>query len=107
MVYVISEPCLDVKDMSCVEQCPVDCIYEGARMLYIHPDECIDCGACESTCPVQAIRHHSALPEEWQPFAESSRDFFAELGSPGGAEDVGMTPGDPRWILELPEQGQD
>jgi len=38
-----------------VEECPVDCIYEGPRMLYIHPDECVDCGACEPVCPVEAI----------------------------------------------------
>lgn len=45
MTYVIAEPCVDVLDRSCVEECPVDCIYEGSRMLYIQPDECIDCGA--------------------------------------------------------------
>ncbi|WP_264005705.1 indolepyruvate ferredoxin oxidoreductase subunit alpha, partial [Mycolicibacterium sphagni] len=47
VTYVIAEPCVDVKDKACIEECPVDCIYEGARMLYIHPDECVDCGACE------------------------------------------------------------
>ncbi len=46
MAYVIAEPCINVKDKACVEVCPVDCIYEGETMLYIHPDECIDCGAC-------------------------------------------------------------
>ena len=39
----------------CVEVCPVDCFYEGANMLVIHPDECIDCGVCEPECPVEAI----------------------------------------------------
>ncbi len=52
MTYVIGEPCVDVLDRACVEECPVDCIYEGERMLYIHPDECVDCGACEPVCPV-------------------------------------------------------
>jgi NAD-dependent dihydropyrimidine dehydrogenase PreA subunit len=51
MTYTIAEPCIDVKDKACVEECPVDCIYEGPRMLYIHPEECIDCGACEPVCP--------------------------------------------------------
>jgi len=51
MTYVIGEPCVDVLDRACVEECPVDCIYEGERMLYIHPDECVDCGACEPVCP--------------------------------------------------------
>ena len=57
MTYVISEPCVDVKDKSCVEVCPVDCIHEtdDDRMLYIDPDECIDCGACVDPCPVDAI----------------------------------------------------
>ncbi len=55
MTYVIGEPCIDNTDRACVEQCPVDCIYEGDRKLYIHPAECIDCGACEVVCPVDAI----------------------------------------------------
>jgi NAD-dependent dihydropyrimidine dehydrogenase PreA subunit len=53
--YVIAAACIDVMDRSCVEECPVDCIYEGERKLYINPSECIDCGACEPACPVQAI----------------------------------------------------
>src|SRR5205085_1852520 len=55
MTYTICEPCIDVKDRACVDECPVDCIYEGGRMLYIQPDECVDCGACEPVCPVTAI----------------------------------------------------
>ena len=55
MTYVITDGCVDVKDRSCVNECPVDCIYEGCRSLYIHPDECIDCGACETACPMNAI----------------------------------------------------
>mgnify|MGYP002262204672 CR=1 FL=1 len=58
MTYTIAEPCVDVKDKACIEECPVDCIYEGARMLYIHPDECVDCGACEPVCPVFATYHN-------------------------------------------------
>ena len=55
MTYVIVEACIGVKDRACVDVCPVDCIYEGEDQLYIHPDECIDCGACEPECPVTAI----------------------------------------------------
>ena len=51
MTYTIAEPCIDVKDRACVDECPVDCIYEGPRMLYIQPDECVDCAACEPVCP--------------------------------------------------------
>src|SRR5262249_50842768 len=38
MPYIIAEPCIGVKDKACVEVCPVDCIYEGDQMLYIHPE---------------------------------------------------------------------
>ena len=55
MAYIIAEPCVDLKDASCVDVCPVDCIYEGETMYYIQPDECIDCAACEPVCPVAAI----------------------------------------------------
>jgi NAD-dependent dihydropyrimidine dehydrogenase PreA subunit len=53
MTYVIVEACIGVKDRACVDVCPVDCIYEGEDQLYIHPDECIDCGACEPECQPQ------------------------------------------------------
>jgi NAD-dependent dihydropyrimidine dehydrogenase PreA subunit len=59
MPYVITEACKNTKDRACVDVCPVDCIYEGPDQLFIHPDECIDCGACEPECPVTAI-----FPEE-------------------------------------------
>jgi len=55
MTYVVVEACIRCKYMDCVEVCPVDCFYEGANMLVIHPDECIDCGVCEPECPVEAI----------------------------------------------------
>jgi NAD-dependent dihydropyrimidine dehydrogenase PreA subunit len=77
MAYVICEPCIDVKDQSCVEVCPVDCIYEGEDQFYIHPDECIDCGACEPVCPVEAIFPAEDVPEEWKSFIEKNANFFA------------------------------
>src|SRR5687768_5162494 len=55
MAYIITEPCIDIKDGDCTAACPVDCIYEGGRMFYIQPDECINCGLCLSICPVDAI----------------------------------------------------
>ncbi|MCV7315034.1 ferredoxin family protein [Mycolicibacillus parakoreensis] len=107
MTYVIAEPCVDVKDKSCVEECPVDCIYEGNRMLYIHPDECVDCGACEPVCPVEAIAYEDDLPEEFEQYIGLNADFFEELGSPGGAAKVGMVEHDPPQIKDLPPQGGD
>ena len=62
VTYVIAEPCVDLKDKACIEECPVDCIYEGQRSLYIHPDECVDCGACEPVCPVEAIFYEDDTP---------------------------------------------
>ena len=89
MTYTIAEPCVDIKDKACIEECPVDCIYEGARMLYIHPDECVDCGACEPVCPVEAIYYEDDVPDQWSGYTQINADFFAELGSPGGASKVG------------------
>jgi NAD-dependent dihydropyrimidine dehydrogenase PreA subunit len=97
MTYVIAEPCVDVLDRACVDECPVDCIYEGERALYIHPDECVDCGACEPVCPVEAIYYEDDLPEQWSAFTADNGRFFSEtlpgrdapLGSPGGATKVG------------------
>lgn len=106
MTYVIAEPCIDVFDRSCVEECPVDCIYEGERMLYIHPDECVDCGACEPVCPVEAIYYEDDVPNEWENYTQANIDFFDELGSPGGAAKVGATTHDPQWIKDMPVQAE-
>ncbi len=76
MPYIIAEPCIDVKDKSCVEACPVDCIYEGEKQLFIEPNECIDCGACVDPCPVDAIFHEDEIPEKWQGFIKENSDFF-------------------------------
>jgi len=91
MTFVIAEPCIDVKDRACVDECPVDCIYEGGRMLYIHPDESIDCAACEPVCPVDAIFADDEVPAEWKPFQAVNAEWFEQtgLGSPGGAAQVG------------------
>lgn len=102
MSYVVAEPCVDVLDRACVETCPVDCIYEGDRMMYIQPAECIDCGACESACPQGAIFYTPDLPEKWSAFNEATEEFFAEVGSPGGAELVGRTGKDAAFVAALP-----
>jgi NAD-dependent dihydropyrimidine dehydrogenase PreA subunit len=78
MAYVIAEPCIGVKDRSCVDACPVDCIYEGEDQLYINPDECIDCGACVDPCPVDAIFHEDELPEQWKWYKEKNANFFKD-----------------------------
>ena len=76
MAYIIAEPCIDVKDKSCVDACPVDCIYETDDQLIIHSEECIDCGACVDPCPVDAIYHEDELTDKWQEYIDKNKDFF-------------------------------
>ncbi len=82
MTYIIAEPCIDVLDKACVDVCPVDCIHptdgEGVKQLYIDPEECIDCGACEPECPVEAIFAEEDLPDEWSNFLEINAAYFKE-----------------------------
>jgi NAD-dependent dihydropyrimidine dehydrogenase PreA subunit len=82
MTYVITQPCIDVKSKSCIEECPVDAIYEGLSMLYIHPDVCVDNGACEVVCPVEAIFYEDDVPEYWTRFIAAGQDFASRV--PGG-----------------------
>ncbi|HVW43401.1 MAG TPA: ferredoxin [Amycolatopsis sp.] len=97
MPYVITDACIDMMDRSCMDECPVDCIYEGARKLYIHPAECIDCGACEPACPVTAITSDHKVPVDKAAFVDDNANFFdlplpgrdEPLGAPGGAALVG------------------
>lgn len=83
MPYIIVEPCVNVKDRSCVDVCPVDCIYEGEDQLYIHPDECIDCGACEPECPVTAIFPEEDVPPQYKSYIAKNRDVFQSANPPG------------------------
>ena len=94
MPYIIADPCVSTCDTACVEVCPVDCIHgpedrEGAgaeakesgfdptdKQLYIHPEECIDCGACEPECPVQAIFPDTDVPAEWKKFIDKNYTHF-------------------------------
>jgi ferredoxin len=84
MTYVIAEPCIGTKDTACVDVCPVDCIhpktdedeFEGAEMLYIDPDECIDCNACVPACPVEAIFAEEDVPEQWSDYLEINAEWY-------------------------------
>ena len=81
MTYVIAEPCIDVLDISCVSVCPVDCIHyeEGVdRKLFIDPNECIDCGACEPECPVNAIFPEESLPPEWAQYTVIDATWYTD-----------------------------
>ncbi len=71
MTWVITRLCRDCVDRACVEVCPVECIYEYKgddtekfpNQLYINPEECIDCGACEPECPWEAIFEDVSVPD--------------------------------------------
>ena len=95
MSFIIAEPCVGTCDTACVEVCPVDCIHgpyykegrgEEAKVdgfvpkdsdsLYIDPEECIDCGACEPECPVEAIFEEDDVPEEWKHYIKKNYEFF-------------------------------
>jgi len=84
MAYIITEPCVGVKDTACVAVCPVDCIhptkdeteFEEVDMLYINPDECIDCGLCEPECPVTAIYADSDLPNDQEKYIQINADYY-------------------------------
>ena len=102
MAYVIAQPCVDVKDKACVDECPVDCIYEGKRSLYINPNECVDCGACEPVCPTEAIFYEDDLPPEWEWYKDAAVEFFAEVGDLGGAQAAGPIGKDPQRVADLP-----
>ena len=78
MTHVIAEPCYKVMDKACVPACPVDCIHPGTEMLYISPDECIDCGACVPACPVDAIFALDETPHKWTAFIAKNRNYFNE-----------------------------
>jgi len=97
MPYFIAAPCIDVMDKACLEECPVDCIYEGSRKLYINPQECISCGACEPACPQEAIFVDFKPPAGLAEFAADNERFFTEtlpgraapLGNQGGGGQAG------------------
>src|SRR3972149_6354964 len=88
MAYIMCEPCVGIKDTACADVCPVDCIhprkdepeYESAEMLYIHPDECIDCGACVPACPVEAIFSLDETPDRWTDYIVRNASYYRGSG---------------------------
>jgi ferredoxin len=87
MTYVITEPCIGTKDRSCVDVCPVDCIHDDGdddKILYIDPDECIDCGACEPACPVTAIFAEDDVPDNMSAYTEINALWFKDKDAARG-----------------------
>jgi NAD-dependent dihydropyrimidine dehydrogenase PreA subunit len=97
MPYVIGAACVDLTDKSCMEECPVDCIYQGDRKMYINPALCIDCGACEPECPVEAISQDRRVAPDQAEFVLDNARFFTDvlpgrddpLGTAHVASDIG------------------
>lgn len=111
MAYIVAEPCIKCKYTDCVDVCPVSCFYEGQNFLVIHPEECIDCGACEPECPTTAIYEEDGLPEKWAPFiginavlsGSSEPDEVSTEGWPAPVAEAIAKPGFSPWP-NIPEK---
>ncbi len=95
MAYVVADPCVKCKYTDCVEVCPVNCFYEGVNFLVIHPDECIDCGACEPVCPTQAIFPLEEVPDPWKEYIGLNAKYAKEW--PNIAEKKAALPDAEAW----------
>ena len=76
MAYIVTSPCIGVKDAACTKVCPCDCFYDAGEMLVIDPEHCIDCGMCVPECPVGAIFSEAEVPPEDAAFIERNAAFF-------------------------------
>ena len=111
MAYIICEPCIGTKDHGCVDVCPVDCIhprkdegdFEAATQLYIHPDECIDCGACVPACPVEAIFALDEVPDKWKNYIDINAKALSEVATVGAV----LGPTQASWRVRLESPGPD
>ena len=104
MTYIVNENCIKCKFTDCVEVCPVDCFYEGANMLVIHPDECIDCGVCEPECPVDAIKPDTERGlEKWlelnREYSEKWPNITSKKNAPEGADELSRREGQVQQIF--------
>lgn len=81
MAFVVTAPCFGCKYTDCVVVCPCECFHEGDQMLYIAPDECIDCGACRPECPVEAIFHETDVPDPWKEFIALNAEMVQQTPS--------------------------
>lgn len=77
MPFVVTGACINCRYTDCVEVCPVNCFYQGANMLVINPDECIDCGVCEPECPIEAIKSDEELAPDALHWAQVNKRFSA------------------------------
>ena len=83
MTFVVTEPCVGCKYTDCVTVCPVDCFHEGEQMLYIDPEQCLDCEACVPECPVEAIFAEANVPSQWASFTPMNAERSTALKAAG------------------------
>ncbi|MEU9035329.1 ferredoxin FdxA [Streptomyces sp. NPDC048352] len=102
MAYVVTEPCIRCRYTDCVAVCPVDAFRLGANMLVIHPEECIDCGACEPECPNSAIYEETEVPEKWAKYTELNATYAEKW--PGISEQRAALPDADKW-KEVEDKG--
>jgi ferredoxin len=79
MTHVVCQPCYDCKYTDCVAVCPVECFWHDEKMLYIDPQDCIDCEACVPECPVEAIFNEPNTPAQWQSFIQLNSERAGAL----------------------------
>jgi len=83
MSHIVTKPCYDCKYTDCCVVCPVECFYQDETMLYIDPNDCIDCEACVPECPVEAIYAEGNVPADWTSFVQLNTDRSAALKDTG------------------------
>ena len=106
MTTLVTDNCQRCRFTECVTACPVSAFRAGEEMLFIDPDVCVDCGACEPVCPVEAIYYEDDVPPQWKGFSKVNTEFFVEIGSPGGAAKVGATGTDHEFVKALPPKSE-
>ena len=79
MTHVVTSACVDHKYQDCVAVCPVEAFREADSYLVIDPDECIDCAACVTECPVEAIFADTDLPDEFEEWLDRNEVEAADL----------------------------
>lgn len=79
MAHVVCEPCVNCRNTNCAVVCPVEAFREDSNMLVIDPDVCIDCGACASECPVQAIYPEGDVPAQWVKYVALNKEKAPNL----------------------------